>query len=201
MFFEGIEGLYKIREHFSGDIKTKAKKLCETKFEFLRWMNDRCYYFHNKEVKIFNDAQKICSEMCGFDNGRLYEPKDLDNFSDIYKLAEQYSKKPKLHLWLGLTDKLKERTFVYNSNGESPKYIAPWGPKQPNGNTIENCLTTFKPNNSDKPLWFDRPCIENDKLDEPGHKFMCEFNVPDQQKDLFGKIFTRFIVRYFHLSI
>ena len=52
---------------------------------------------------------------------------------------------------------------------------------------------------SDRPLWFDRPCIENDELDEPGHKFMCEFNVPDQQKDLFGKIFPRFIVRYFHL--
>ena len=26
-------------------------------------------------MKIFDDAQKICSEMCGIDNGRLYEPK------------------------------------------------------------------------------------------------------------------------------
>ena len=120
MFFEGIEGLYKIREHFSGDIKTKAKKLCETKFEFLRWMNDRCYYFHNKEVKIFGDAQKICSEMCGFDNGILYEPKDLENISKIY---------------------------------------------------------------------------------EPGHEFMCQFNLPNQQNDLFSKIFLNFIFKYFHLSI
>ena len=30
-------------------------------------------------------------------------------------------------------------------------------------------------------MWYDRPCIENDVGDEPGHKFMCEFNVPDKQ--------------------
>ena len=77
LFFEGIEGLYKIRDQISGDIKTTAQELCETKFEFSKWMNNICYYFHNKEVKIFDDAQKICSEMCGIDNGRLYEPKDL----------------------------------------------------------------------------------------------------------------------------
>ena len=30
-------------------------------------------------------------------------------------------------------------------------------------------------------MWYDRPCIENDVSDEPGHKFMCECTVPDQQ--------------------
>ena len=30
-------------------------------------------------------------------------------------------------------------------------------------------------------MWYDRPCIENDVSDEPGHKFMCECNVSDQQ--------------------
>ena len=73
--------------------------------------------------------------------------------------------------------------------------------KQPNGNTIENCLTTFKLNNEDEPLWFDRPCIENDVIGVPGHKFMCEFNLPDRQNDLFSKIFLKFIIKYFHLSI
>ena len=137
MFFEGIEGLYKIRDqivamntHFSVDIKTTPKELCETKFEFSKWMNDRCYYFHNKEVKIFDDAQKICSEMCGIDNGRLYEPKDLENFSMIYQLAEKFSKQPKLHLWLGLNDRLNESVFVYNSNGKLPKFLAPWAGNQ-----------------------------------------------------------------------
>ena len=112
--------------HFLGYIKTTPQELCETKFEFSKWINDRCYYFHNKEVKIFNDAQKICSEMCGFDNGRLYEPKDLDNFSKIYELAEQFSGKPTLQLWLGLNDKSKEGEFVYNSNRKIPNFNTPW---------------------------------------------------------------------------
>ena len=32
-------------------------------------------------------------------------------------------------------------------------------------------------------MWYDRPCIENrsDVIGEPGHKFMCECNVPDKQ--------------------
>ena len=73
--------------------------------------------------------------------------------------------------------------------------------KQPNGNTVENCLTTFKLNNEGEPLWFDRPCIENDVIGVPGHKFMCEFNLPDRQNDLFSKIFLKFIINYFYLSI
>ena len=34
------------------------------------------------------------------------------------------------------------------------------------------------------PMWYDRPCIENDVSDEPGHKFMCECNVPDKQTSI-----------------
>ena len=163
-------------------------------------MNDRCYYFHNEEVKLFDDAQKKCSEIFkkhGFYNGRLYEPKDLGNFTKVYELAEKFSMKPELQLWLGLNDKSKEGEFVYNSNNERPKFKAPFAgyyksfsqneknnikfsPKQPNGKTTENCLITFKLNNEDRPMWFDRPCIENDAIDEVGHRFICEFNVPHQ---------------------
>ena len=92
-------------------------------------MNGRCYYFHNEEVKLFDDAQNICSEIIkkhGFDNGRLYEPIDLENFAKIYELAEQFSGKPTLQLWLGLNDKSKEGQFVYSSNGQLPKFNTPW---------------------------------------------------------------------------
>ena len=92
-------------------------------------MNGQCYYFHNEEEKYFDDAQNICSEIAknhGFDNGRLYEPQDLDNFAEIYELAEQFSGKLTLQLWLGLNDNSKEGEFVYNSNGKLPKFITPW---------------------------------------------------------------------------
>ena len=92
-------------------------------------MNGRCYYFHNEEVKLFGDAQNVCYEIVkkhGFENGRLYEPKDLNNFAKIYELAEQFSGKQTLQLWLGLNDWLKEGEFVYSSNGKLPKFITPW---------------------------------------------------------------------------
>ena len=93
-------------------------------------MNGRCYYFHDEEVKSFEDAQKICSEKFkehGFNNGILSEPKDIENLVKIYELAEQFSKEPTLQLWLGLNDKSKEGEFMYNSNGLLPNLNAPWG--------------------------------------------------------------------------
>ena len=114
----------------SGAIKTTAqlKKICEIQFEFSRWINDRCYFFHNKEVPSFDDSQKICSDTFkqhGFDNGRVYEPRDSDNFDVVYALAEEFSKRPTLQLWIGLNDKEKDGQFVFNSNGRLPRY-APW---------------------------------------------------------------------------
>ena len=71
------------------------------------------------------------------------------------------------------------------------KYIFSTLDSQPNGNEKENCLTTFIPNNDDRPMWYDRSCIDIDDEagNEPGHKFMCECNVPDQPRSLSGKIF------------
>ena len=115
----------------SGAIKNAAqlKEVCETQFEYSRWINDRCYFFHNKEVRAFDDAKKICSDTFkqhGFENGRIYEPKDSENFVKIYKLAEEFSKRPTLQLWLGLNDREKEGEFVYNSNGKLPKIEEHW---------------------------------------------------------------------------
>ena len=116
---------------FAGAIKTTAqlKEVCETQFEFARWINDRCYYFYNKDVGSFDDAQKICSDTFkqhGFENGKLYEPRDAEFFVKIYRLAEDFSQRPTLQLWLGLNDKEKDGEFVYNSDGKLPKINPPW---------------------------------------------------------------------------
>ena len=60
---------------------------------------------------------------------------------------------------------------------------------QPNENKKQNCLTTFKPDINKSPMWYDRPCNENDTAGEPGHRFMCECNVSDEQNNIYGKIF------------
>ena len=36
-------------------------------------------------------------------------------------------------------------------------------------------------------MWYDRPCNENDRTGEPGHRFMCECNELDEQNNSFGK--------------
>ena len=120
----------------SGAIKSAAqlKEVCErqigeTEFQFSRWIDDKCYFFYNKEVGSFEDAQKICSDTFkqhGFENGRIYEPKDTKNFVKVYKLAEEFSKRPTLQLWLGLNDREKEGEFVYNSDGKLPKIKEHW---------------------------------------------------------------------------
>ena len=102
---------------------------CES-FEQSRWIDDVCYYFHNEEVRSFSDAQKICSDKVanfGFDNGRLYEPRDANTFAQIYSLAEEFSNRPTLQMWLGLTDLEEEGQFRYDSNGQTLKMDAPWG--------------------------------------------------------------------------
>ena len=63
---------------------------------------------------------------------------------------------------------------------------------QPNGGLAENCLTTFIPNGRDSPKWFDRPCIEeSDSVGDPGHKFMCECDFPDQKQNPLGDTFAQ----------
>ena len=55
---------------------------------------------------------------------------------------------------------------------------------QPNGGLAENCVTAFKKSKDDSsPMWYDRPCVENDTFGDVGHKFMCECDVPDQNKN------------------
>ena len=63
---------------------------------------------------------------------------------------------------------------------------------QPDGNKKENCLTTFKQNKNGTPMWYDRSCNESDVAGKPGHRFMCECNVSDEQNNISGKIFPTF---------
>ena len=77
--------LYK--EHFtknpsydviSGGGLAQLKKVCNS-FKNSKWMNEKCYYFHDREVQSFEEAKNICSnkfQKYGFDNGRLYEPRN-----------------------------------------------------------------------------------------------------------------------------
>ena len=112
---------------FSVGLKATCESLEQSKFE-----NGVCYFFHDTEVRSFNDAKKVCSDEAkkfGYNNGRLYEPRDANIFAQVYKWAEEFSKRTKLQIWLGMTDSAQEGNFTYVSDGQTSKIVEPWGGK------------------------------------------------------------------------
>ena len=112
---------------FSVGLKANCESLAQSKFE-----DGVCYFFHNTEVRSFNDAKKVCSDEAkkfGYNNGRLYEPRDANIFAQVYKWAEEFSKRTKLQIWLGMTDSAQEGNFTYVSDGQTSKIVEPWGGK------------------------------------------------------------------------
>ena len=84
-------------------------------------------------MQSFTEARKVCSDEAkkfGYFNGKLYEPRDANNFAEIYKLAEEFSKRPTLQIWLGMTDSDKEGQFTYLSDGQTSTIVSPWGGNQ-----------------------------------------------------------------------
>ena len=111
-------------------LKTSAelKQVCDS-LENSKWVNDKCYYFQNEEVQRFEDAQKQCVDRFsqkGCHNGRLYEPRTIESFQMVYKLAEEFSSRPTLTIWLGMDDNENEGKFVFSSDSTSPNFTFPW---------------------------------------------------------------------------
>ena len=106
----------------------ELKQVCDS-LENSKWVNDKCYYFQNEEVQRFEDAQKHCFDKFsqkGCLNGRLYEPRTIESFQMVYKLAEEFSSRPTLTIWLGMDDNENEGKFVFSSDSTSPNFTFPW---------------------------------------------------------------------------
>ena len=105
----------------------------------------KVFLFHNKEVKSFREAHKTCHDIFskfGFVNGKMYEPRDLVEFEEVYKMAEDFSKKKTLTIWLGINDIEFDGEFVYNSPPgdifNSISIDAPWGESRRGGKYMKN---------------------------------------------------------------
>merc|ERR1712020_605710 len=101
----GVEG--RTSELDVSENASKAQQICETSFQHSKWMNGKCFSFHAEEVKSFREAHKTCHDTFlkfGFQNGKMYEPRDLIEFEEVYKMAEDFSKKQTLTIWLGIND-------------------------------------------------------------------------------------------------
>ena len=109
-------------------------------------MNGKCFFFPNEEVKSFREAHQICHDtfsQFGFVNGKMYEPRDMVEFEKVYEMAEDFSKRKALTIWLGINDLEYDDKFVYNTGGIISTTDAPWGNNRKGGNKQFHHLPTF----------------------------------------------------------
>ena len=65
--------------------------------------------------------------------------------------------------WAGYNDNMNEGSYVNELNGNILKKedgFWPWIPAEPNGETLENCVSVLAANWQDPPGWTDYMCFE-----------------------------------------
>lgn len=77
----------------------------------------------------FDGARDACQDM----GGRLYEPRSAEH------LASTLAGVP-FDVWVGLTDRDEEGSFVFASDGTAPDYTLPFAAGEPNNQYDEDCL-------------------------------------------------------------
>jgi hypothetical protein len=116
-----------------------------------RLIQGKCFYFE-WEHKIFKDAKENCIQK----GGKLYEPMDVVMMKEVAKISPIGGH---AWAWIGITDTAKEGNYVYDSNGQSIKFIPPWSPLGYRGRLpIGNCIALQVNRNSDRGTLADLRC-------------------------------------------
>ena len=74
-------------------------------------LNGACYYVE-KQLLTAHEAIANCQN--GFDNGKLFEPRDKDTHDSVVAAAQRITSQ---NYWLGISDTLSEGHFQYLSGG------------------------------------------------------------------------------------
>ena len=109
---------------------------CPASKEF-KLIDGKCYAFENVK-RNFDDTQARCSQIFGSNiGGKIFEPQSDQVIQEVLKYAKDIWTPANPYIWVGITDKTSEGTFVYYSNGQS--HTLPWGFASSNDST-KNCL-------------------------------------------------------------
>ncbi|XP_053382727.1 C-type lectin domain family 17, member A-like [Mercenaria mercenaria] len=108
-------------------------------------MNDEsCYFLHTHDRYDWAESQTFCD---GHHSHLVYIESKAEN--DFLKgmISQRLSNSTdrKDHVWLGATDEIEERKFVWYYI-EQPVTFTDWGPNEPNSNPIygdEDCLVSW----------------------------------------------------------
>ena len=128
-------------------------------------IHGKCYYI-SKNKKSAEDADRFCKTTFN-GQGQLFEPRTLDVNKKVHKFALSIKND---HFWVGLNDKVNEKSWVYNSDGSPivPSAL-PFKSGQPSSGTSQNCMMYYvlkgEPNIGEVG---DYPCTGY------SHSFICE---------------------------
>ena len=107
------------------------------------------HFYTDKITRNFDDAQAFCKKIFPL-GGRLYEPRDETTNEEIIKNRYKPS-------WIGITDRISQGSYLYESDNGQLTISPPWHPGQPNrGN--QRCVR-FCESSKWQGKWCDQSCF------------------------------------------
>ena len=137
-------------------------------------------YTFNKEKKTQSNAKGACC----LDGGKLYEPKDENNFHEVMSHARGFG-----DIWLGINDKLVEGQFVYESDN-TPIDWSKWVSGESTEANMEDCVSA----DTNSYGWYDQSC------DNITNYYVCERNGQGKLYKL-GLIQTLSVIEFFYFTL
>ena len=130
-------------------------------------IDQKCYFFDKASGTYANSKEKCRNAFNG--QGKMFEPKTMAQFKKVHKYGRDNLDKD--IFWIGVNDKAKEGTFVYESNGASIPFTPDWYGK--NGfdgtrGTSANCILLYE----NSLTWMDYEC--NNSAWGPRGGTICE---------------------------
>ena len=120
-------------------------------------------YLFLSESTNWSDAKNTCEDL----NAHLVKIETAEENEELYNEAVRLNM-IEVPAWIGLNDIAEEGTWVW-ADGKRADFTE-WGPTQPQGGAIENCVEFNTGFDHPGKKWHDAPCNQ-------GKWAICELNV------------------------
>ena len=126
-------------------------------------IDGKCFYFES-QLLGYDEANTNCiSRLATVGIGKLFEPKDKEQNDKVADVASQTLSGTSVRPHIGITDRVQEGVFAYNSDDTQITFQPEW--YKLNGLDDYDCI--FMALNQGLGKWSDRPCSEK-------HPSICE---------------------------
>merc|ERR1712154_44891 len=114
------------------------------------YQNGEWCYAYVSEAKTWSDAETVCQALGGY----LVEIKTEEQNRYVEGILYEHPSQ-NINTWLGATDLIAEDKWYWaTSDTKVSDSFTYWGPNEPNGHTVENCMSFYEPLRR----WIDHSC-------------------------------------------